>query len=42
MRSSIAGKIAGGNSLPDSVRKAVQLHLMRCLAAEGEGECGVA
>jgi hypothetical protein len=47
MRSSIAEKIAGGNSLPDSVRKAAQLHLISDevfggdARAEGESEGGV-
>lgn len=31
--SSIAGKVAGGSSLPYSVTKAGQLHLMKALAA---------
>jgi NAD(P)-dependent dehydrogenase (short-subunit alcohol dehydrogenase family) len=31
--SSIAGVIAGGSSMPYSVTKAAQLHLMRCLAS---------
>jgi NAD(P)-dependent dehydrogenase (short-subunit alcohol dehydrogenase family) len=33
MTSSIAGIHAGGSSMPYSVTKAAQLHLMRCLAA---------
>ena len=33
MTSSIAGRIPGGSSLPYSVTKAAQLHLMRCLAS---------
>lgn len=32
MSSSIAGIIAGGSSMPYSVTKAAQLHLMKCLA----------
>jgi NAD(P)-dependent dehydrogenase (short-subunit alcohol dehydrogenase family) len=31
--SSIAGRIPGGSSMPYSVTKAAQLHLMRCLAS---------
>ncbi|KAF8865013.1 short chain dehydrogenase/reductase [Acephala macrosclerotiorum] len=31
--SSIAGRVPGGSSMPYSVTKAAQLHLMRCLAA---------
>lgn len=31
--SSIAGRITGGSSMPYSVSKAAQLHLMRCLAS---------
>jgi len=31
--SSIAGRIASGSSMPYSVTKAAQLHLMKCLAA---------
>jgi NAD(P)-dependent dehydrogenase (short-subunit alcohol dehydrogenase family) len=34
LTSSIAGKIVGGSSLPYSVTKAAQLHLMRGLAAK--------
>ena len=30
--SSIAGRTVGGSSMPYSVTKAAQLHLMRCLA----------
>lgn len=33
MTSSIAGRNTGGSSMPYSVTKAAQLHLMRCLAA---------
>ncbi|KAK2625265.1 hypothetical protein QTJ16_005634 [Diplocarpon rosae] len=33
MTSSIAGKTLGGSSMPYSVTKAAQLHLMRCLAS---------
>merc|ERR1712093_74810 len=33
MTSSIAGRIPGGSSMPYSVTKAAQLHLMRCLAS---------
>ncbi|KAB8301124.1 hypothetical protein EYC80_003027 [Monilinia laxa] len=33
MTSSIAGVITGGSSMPYSVTKAAQLHLMKCLAA---------
>ncbi|PBP25080.1 hypothetical protein BUE80_DR003965 [Diplocarpon rosae] len=33
MTSSIAGKTLGGSSMPYSVLKAAQLHLMRCLAS---------
>jgi NAD(P)-dependent dehydrogenase (short-subunit alcohol dehydrogenase family) len=33
MTSSIAGRIQGGSSMPYSVTKAAQLHLMRCLAS---------
>jgi NAD(P)-dependent dehydrogenase (short-subunit alcohol dehydrogenase family) len=33
MTSSIAGRLAGGSSMPYSVTKAAQLHLMKCLAA---------
>lgn len=32
LTSSIAGAYAGGSSLPYSVTKAAQLHLMKCLA----------
>lgn len=32
MTSSIAGSYAGGSSMPYSVSKAAQLHLMKCLA----------
>ena len=31
--SSIAGRVTGGSSMPYSVTKAAQLHLMRCLAS---------
>jgi NAD(P)-dependent dehydrogenase (short-subunit alcohol dehydrogenase family) len=31
--SSIAGRLTGGSSMPYSVTKAAQLHLMRCLAS---------
>jgi NAD(P)-dependent dehydrogenase (short-subunit alcohol dehydrogenase family) len=41
MTSSVAGGHAGGSSLPYSVTKAAQLHLMKCLAGTEAPKCRV-